>query len=124
MQIRDPQRTVDRPKPSAGALGDFADHVVASAENPAPTTLDRIYQQVITRDKRLKRLIDLRAPDIVVRSEKRLLQQAVDALFDEDEVLDAIALLGANHFILYFNHVAGTELEVSHAATAAASRAA
>ena len=41
-----------------------------------------LYRRVINRNNRLKRLIELRAPDIIVRNEKRMLQEAVDALFD------------------------------------------
>ena len=41
-----------------------------------------LYRRVINRNNRLKRLIDLRAPDIIIRNEKRMLQESVDALFD------------------------------------------
>ncbi len=41
-----------------------------------------LYRRVINRNNRLKRLIELRAPDIIVRNEKRMLQESVDALFD------------------------------------------
>ena len=41
-----------------------------------------MYRRVINRNNRLKRLLDLRAPDIIVRNEKRMLQESVDALFD------------------------------------------
>ncbi|MCC8369685.1 MAG: DNA-directed RNA polymerase subunit beta' [Rickettsia endosymbiont of Oxypoda opaca] len=44
--------------------------------------LNELYRRVINRNNRLKRLIDLRAPDIIVRNEKRMLQESVDALFD------------------------------------------
>ncbi|RPJ13733.1 MAG: DNA-directed RNA polymerase subunit beta', partial [Desulfobacteraceae bacterium] len=44
--------------------------------------LNDLYRRVINRNNRLKRLIDLRAPDIIVRNEKRMLQEAVDVLFD------------------------------------------
>ncbi len=43
---------------------------------------ERPYRRVINRNNRLKRLIELRAPDIIVRNEKRMLQESVDALFD------------------------------------------
>jgi DNA-directed RNA polymerase subunit beta' len=48
----------------------------------ATSDLNDLYRRVINRNNRLKRLIDLRAPDIIVRNEKRMLQEAVDALFD------------------------------------------
>ncbi|MFZ9119754.1 MAG: DNA-directed RNA polymerase subunit beta', partial [Paracoccaceae bacterium] len=44
--------------------------------------LNDLYRRVINRNNRLKRLIELRAPDIIVRNEKRMLQESVDALFD------------------------------------------
>src|SRR3546814_14657312 len=48
----------------------------------ATSDLNDLYRRVINRDNRLKRLMELRAPDIIVRNEKRMLQEAVDALFD------------------------------------------
>src|SRR4030081_3358989 len=48
----------------------------------ATSDLKDLYRRVINRNNRLKRLIELRAPDIIIRNEKRMLQEAVDALFD------------------------------------------
>ena len=48
----------------------------------ATSDLNDLYRRVINRNNRLKRLIELRAPDIIVRNEKRMLQESVDALFD------------------------------------------
>ena len=48
----------------------------------ATSDLNDLYRRVINRNNRLKRLLDLNAPDIIVRNEKRMLQEAVDALFD------------------------------------------
>ena len=48
----------------------------------ATSDLNDLYRRVINRNNRLKRLIELRSPDIIVRNEKRMLQEAVDALFD------------------------------------------
>lgn len=48
----------------------------------ATSDLNDLYRRVINRNNRLKRLIDLQAPDIIVRNEQRMLQEAVDALFD------------------------------------------
>ena len=48
----------------------------------ATSDLNDLYRRVINRNNRLKRLMELRAPDIIVRNEKRMLQEAVDALFD------------------------------------------
>lgn len=48
----------------------------------ATSDLNDLYRRVVNRNNRLRRLIDLRAPDIIVRNEKRMLQEAVDSLFD------------------------------------------
>jgi DNA-directed RNA polymerase subunit beta' len=48
----------------------------------ATSDLNDLYRRVINRNNRLKRLIDLRSPDIIIRNEKRMLQESVDALFD------------------------------------------
>lgn len=48
----------------------------------ATSDLNELYRRVINRNNRLKRLLELRAPDIIIRNEKRMLQEAVDALFD------------------------------------------
>ena len=48
----------------------------------ATSDLNDLYRRVINRNNRLKRLIELNAPDIIIRNEKRMLQEAVDALFD------------------------------------------
>src|SRR6202451_576797 len=48
----------------------------------ATSDLNDLYRRVINRNNRLKRLLELNAPDIIVRNEKRMLQEAVDALFD------------------------------------------
>src|SRR5690606_31735076 len=48
----------------------------------APSDLNDLYRRVINRNNRLKRLLDLGAPEIIINNEKRMLQEAVDALFD------------------------------------------
>ena len=48
----------------------------------ATSDLNDLYRRVINRNNRLKRLIELRAPEIIIRNEKRMLQESVDALFD------------------------------------------
>ena len=48
----------------------------------ATSDLNELYRRVINRNNRLRRLIELKAPDIIVRNEKRMLQESVDALFD------------------------------------------
>jgi DNA-directed RNA polymerase subunit beta' len=48
----------------------------------ATSDLNELYRRVLNRNNRLKRLLELRAPDIIIRNEKRMLQESVDALFD------------------------------------------
>ncbi|MBO1360081.1 DNA-directed RNA polymerase subunit beta' [Acetobacter sacchari] len=60
----------------------------------ATSDLNDLYRRVINRNNRLKRLMELRAPDIIVRNEKRMLQEAVDALFDNGR--RGRAITGAN----------------------------
>jgi acetyl-CoA carboxylase alpha subunit len=48
----------------------------------ATSDLNDLYRRVINRNNRLKKLIELKAPDVIIRNEKRILQEAVDALFD------------------------------------------
>src|SRR5450432_595092 len=56
----------------------------------ATSDLNDLYRRVINRNNRLKRLMELRAPDIIIRNEKRMLQEAVDALFDNGRRSKAI----------------------------------
>src|SRR5207237_9525720 len=49
----------------------------------ATSDLNDLYRRVINRNNRLKRLMELNAPEIIIRNEKRMLQEAVDALFDK-----------------------------------------
>ncbi len=60
----------------------------------ATSDLNDLYRRVINRNNRLKRLLDLSAPDIIVRNEKRMLQEAVDALLDNGR--RGRAILGSN----------------------------
>src|SRR5512145_2709646 len=48
----------------------------------ATSDLNDLYRRVINRNNRLRRLIDIKAPDVILRNEKRMLQEAVDVLFD------------------------------------------
>ena len=60
----------------------------------AVSDVNDLYRRVINRNTRLKRLIELDAPDIIIRNEKRMLQEAVDALFDNGRRTNAVK--GAN----------------------------
>jgi len=60
----------------------------------ATSDLNDLYRRVINRNNRLKRLLELKAPEIIVRNEKRMLQEAVDALLDNGR--RGKAMTGAN----------------------------
>ncbi len=60
----------------------------------AVSDVNDLYRRVINRNSRLKRLVDLEAPEIIIRNEKRMLQEAVDALFDNGRRANAVK--GAN----------------------------
>ncbi|WP_432798939.1 DNA-directed RNA polymerase subunit beta' [Poriferisphaera sp. WC338] len=56
--------------------------VLLESGNFATSDLNDLYRRIINRNNRLKKLIDLNAPEVIIRNEKRMLQQSVDALFD------------------------------------------
>ena len=56
--------------------------VMLESGNFATSDLNDLYRRIINRNNRLKKLMDLNAPEVIIRNEKRMLQQAVDALFD------------------------------------------
>jgi DNA-directed RNA polymerase subunit beta' len=56
--------------------------VLLESGNFATSDLNDLYRRIINRNNRLKKLVDLNAPEVIIRNEKRMLQQAVDALFD------------------------------------------
>ena len=56
----------------------------------ATSDLNDLYRRVIIRNNRLKRLIDIKAPDVIMRNEKRMLQEAVDSLFDNSRKSSAV----------------------------------
>jgi DNA-directed RNA polymerase subunit beta' len=58
--------------------------VLLESGNFATSDLNDLYRRIINRNNRLKKLMDLNAPEVIVRNEKRMLQQAVDALFDNN----------------------------------------
>jgi DNA-directed RNA polymerase subunit beta' len=61
----------------------------------ATSDLNDLYRRVIIRNNRLKRLIDIKAPEVILRNEKRMLQEAVDSLFDNSRRVNAVASEGA-----------------------------
>lgn len=118
MATRDTHPTVTRTRFRTESAGRFNRDVFGSAG------FDDLYRRVINRNDRLKRLIKLRAPEIIVRNERRMLQEAVDALSDHGEIVGIIAHIGVNTFTTYFNHITGTEFDFPVVDTAAASHAA
>ncbi len=60
----------------------------------ATSDLNDLYRRVINRNNRLKRLLDLGAPDVIVRNEKRMLQEAVDSLIDNSRRGKAVSSRG------------------------------
>ena len=56
----------------------------------ATSDLNDLYRRVIIRNNRLKRLIDIKAPEVILRNEKRMLQEAVDSLFDNSRKANAV----------------------------------
>ena len=84
--------------------------IAPKPRRPAPD-LSTLFRRVIGRDDRLKRLLHLGAPDVIVRNEKRMLREALDALFDDDEIAWTIAHIGVNAFMRFFNHIAETKID-------------
>ncbi len=60
----------------------------------ATSDLNDLYRRVIIRNNRLKRLIDIKAPEVILRNEKRMLQEAVDSLFDNSRKVNAVRAEG------------------------------
>jgi len=58
--------------------------VLLDSGNFATSALNDLYRRIINRNNRLKKLVDLNAPEVIIRNEKRMLQQSVDALFDNN----------------------------------------
>ena len=79
--------------------------------------LEEKCRRVINRHARLNRLVEMRAPGIIVRNEKRMLKVAEDDLFDDNEVREIISCIGAGFFTDTFNHFSGTAIESPAART-------
>jgi DNA-directed RNA polymerase subunit beta' len=58
--------------------------VLLDSGNFATSDLNDLYRRIINRNNRLRKLVDLNAPEVIIRNEKRMLQQSVDALFDNN----------------------------------------
>jgi len=69
--------------------------VLLERDNFASSDLNDLYRRIINRNNRLKKLIDLNAPEVIIRNEKRMLQQAVDALLDNGRCRRPV--LGSNN---------------------------
>ncbi len=64
--------------------------VLLESGNFATSDLNDLYRRLINRNNRLKKLLDLNAPEVIIRNEKRMLQQSVDALFDNNRCVRAV----------------------------------
>ena len=73
---------MDDPRRHPGHSARAASAGAARRRPFATSDLNDLYRRVINRNNRLKKLIELKAPDVIIRNEKRMLQEAVDALFD------------------------------------------
>jgi DNA-directed RNA polymerase subunit beta' len=60
----------------------------------ASSDLNDLYRRVIIRNNRLKRLLEIKAPEVILRNEKRMLQEAVDSLFDNSRKSNAVKAEG------------------------------
>ncbi|HZN62012.1 MAG TPA: DNA-directed RNA polymerase subunit beta', partial [Planctomycetota bacterium] len=69
--------------------------VLLDSGNFATSDLNDLYRRLINRNNRLKKLLELNAPDVIIRNEKRMLQQSVDALFDNTRCRRPV--LGSNN---------------------------
>jgi DNA-directed RNA polymerase subunit beta' len=69
--------------------------VLLERDNFATSDLNDLYRRIINRNNRLKKLMDLNAPDVIIRNEKRMLQQAVDSLLDNSRCRRPV--LGSNN---------------------------
>ncbi len=69
--------------------------VLLERDNFATSDLNDLYRRIINRNNRLKKLIDLNAPEVIIRNEKRMLQQAVDSLLDNSRCRRPV--LGSNN---------------------------
>jgi len=69
--------------------------ILLESNNFATSDLNDLYRRIINRNNRLKKLIDLNAPDVIIRNEKRMLQQAVDSLLDNSRCRRPV--LGSNN---------------------------
>src|SRR5204863_519626 len=67
-----------------GIPPDLRPLVLLDSGNFATSDLNDLYRRIINRNNRLKKLVDLNAPEVIIRNEKRMLQQSVDALFDNN----------------------------------------
>lgn len=90
----------------------------------ATLDLNSSYRRVLDSNSRLRQLREMRVPDILVRNENNVLQDAINDLRDHKEIEQFIADVGTDAFITYFNHIAGTEIRFPIGVTAKASHAA
>ena len=86
--------------------------------------LNELYRRIINSKNRLRQVQIMSAPDIVLRTEMRILRGVVNDLLGDDEIMQFIADVGDEAFIKYFNHIAGIQIGFPITATSSALRAA
>lgn len=101
-----PQLTTPSPQPAPMFIAWAAD---VDHDRGGLDDLESAFRLVLLRRGRLERLLDMRAPGIIVRNEKRMLRAAVDALLENDEIAATIAHVGIGTFTNYFAYIAGAE---------------
>lgn len=87
---------------SATTINRSADRIDATRPD-----LEEKYRLVVNRRGRLEQLVEMRAPEIIIGNERRMLKAAVDDLFVGTEVEDIVTFVGAGVFTDYFNYIAG-----------------
>ncbi len=72
--------------------------------------LNDLYHRIINSDNRLQQLRQMRAPDIILRTENRLLEDSVGALLNDEDVTHIVDHVGTDAFVKYFNYITGIQI--------------
>ena len=85
-----------------------ADHIGLTVPD-----LEEKCRRVIRRNGRLHQLVELQAPEIIVRNEKRMLHAAVDDLLEDEEIALTVAHIGIDTFETYLAYIAEIDIDIS-----------
>ena len=92
----------------------YADPRDATARVPVPMVaapdIETLSRRLVERGNRLRLLSHLGAPEIVVRCERRLIGEALEALCEEETVGELVDHVGLETFLTYFDHIFGTDI--------------